>query len=84
MKKKKIMLLALGLMGVLPLKAQGSRHFTIDGEMTRDSMRYEPKAIQKVYLKHIVNGEEVLLDLLLSRIAVSISRALLLNLRRLP
>ena len=62
MKKKKIMLLALGIMGVLPLMAQGSRHFTIDGEMTRDSMRYEPKAIQKVYLKHIVNGEEVLLD----------------------
>ena len=60
MKKKKIMLLALGIMGVLPLMAQGSRHFTIDGEMTRDSMRYEPKAIQKVYLKHIVNGEEVL------------------------
>ena len=55
-KKKKIMLLALGIMGVLPLMAQGSRHFTIDGEMTRDSMRYEPKAIQKVYLKHIVNG----------------------------
>lgn len=62
MKKKKIMLLALGIMGVLPLMAQGSRHFTIDGEMTHDSMRYEPKAIQKVYLKHIVNGEEVLLD----------------------
>lgn len=47
MKKKKIMLLALGIMGVLPLMAQGSRHFTIDGEMTRDSMRYEPKAIQE-------------------------------------
>ena len=62
MMKKKIMLLAVGIMGILPMMAQGNRHFTIDGEMTRDSMRYEPKAIQKVYLKHIVNGEEVLMD----------------------
>lgn len=62
MMKKKIILLMMGCVGVLPLMAQTAKHFTIDGEMTRDSLRYTPQAITKVYLKHIVDGQEVLMD----------------------
>ena len=49
-------------MGFMPSMAQTARRFTIDGELTRDSLRYTPQAIKKVYLKHIVNGQEVMLD----------------------
>ena len=43
-----------------------------------------PSAIQKVYLKHIVNGEEVLLDSAIVKNRRFHFEALLLNLRRLP
>ena len=60
--KTKIFLLAIACMGFMPSMAQTARRFTIDGELTRDSLRYTPQAIKKVYLKHIVNGQEVMLD----------------------
>ena len=60
--KTKIFLLALACMGVMPTFAQTARRFTIDGELTRDSLRYTPQAIKKVYLKHVVNGQELMID----------------------
>lgn len=42
--------------------AQSARRYAIDGELTRDSLRYTPQAIKKVYLKRVVNGEEILTD----------------------
>ena len=60
--KTKIFLLALACMGVMPAFAQTARRFTIDGELTRDSLRYTPQAIKKVYLKHVVNGQELMMD----------------------
>lgn len=60
--RRKVVLLSLACISVMSCMAQSSRHYTIDGELTRDSLRYKPQAIKKVYLKHIVNGEEQLLD----------------------
>ena len=60
--RRKVVLLTFACLGLLPVVAQSSRHYTIDGELTRDSLRYTPQAIKKVYLKHVVNGEEQLLD----------------------
>ena len=60
--KTRIFLFALACMGIMPSMAQTARRFTIDGELTRDSLRYTPQAIKKVYLKHTVNGQEVMMD----------------------
>lgn len=60
--RKNVIILALACMGMVPCAAQTSRRYAIDGELTRDSLRYTPQAIKKVYLKHIVNGEEQMLD----------------------
>ena len=48
--KTRIFLFALACMGIMPSMAQTARRFTIDGELTRDSLRYTPQAIKKVYL----------------------------------
>ena len=60
--KTRILLFALACMGIMPTMAQTARRFTIDGELTRDSLRYTPQAIKKVYLKHVVNGQELMMD----------------------
>ncbi|MGI6242636.1 MAG: thioredoxin-like domain-containing protein [Prevotella sp.] len=42
--------------------AQQSRQFTISGTMTNDSLRYTPAKIEKLYLCHEVNGQQIKLD----------------------
>lgn len=60
--RRKIAILTLACLSAATSMAQSSRRYTIDGELTRDSLRYTPQAIKKVYLKRVVNGEETLLD----------------------
>ena len=60
--KRKIAILTLACLGAATCVAQTSRRYVIDGELTRDSLRYTPQAIKKVYLKRVVNGEEILAD----------------------
>lgn len=39
-----------------------SGKYTITGEMTRDSLRYKPEAVRTLYLNHVVNGREEIID----------------------
>ena len=47
---------------LLSLACPAQQRFTIQGEMTRDSLRFTPKKISKLYLTHLVDGEEVVID----------------------
>ncbi len=60
--KKKILFNVLVACFTLCATAQPTEKFTVSGEMTRDSLRFTPQKITKLYLKHIVNGEEITID----------------------
>ncbi len=59
---RKIAMATLACLCAAACVAQSSRRYVIDGELTRDSLRNTPQAIKKVYLKRVVNGEEILAD----------------------
>lgn len=42
--------------------AQQSRHFMISGTMTNDSLRFTPAKIEKLYLCHEVDGQQIKTD----------------------
>lgn len=56
------LLLALGVALAIHCPAQESGKYVISGEMTRDSLRFTPQAIKKVYLTRQVDGQDVKLD----------------------
>lgn len=60
--KKRILLCVVTACLALCATAQSEDKYVISGEMTRDSLRFTPQQIKKLYLKHIVNGEERMID----------------------
>ena len=57
---KTLNLLVLGML--LSMTCQAQQKFTIQGEMSRDSLRFTQQAITKVYLSCDVDGEAVVVD----------------------
>lgn len=47
---------------LLSLACPAQEKYTITGEMTRDSLRFTPKAIKKLYLMGQVDGQEIAID----------------------
>ena len=56
-------ILPLFMLGILlSLACPAQEKYTITGEMTRDSLRFTPKAIKKLYLMGQVDGQEIAID----------------------
>ena len=56
-------ILPLFMLGILlSLACPAQEKYTITGEMTRDSLRFTPKAIKKLYLMGQVDGQDIVID----------------------
>lgn len=59
---KKLILLTLSLLCMGQMAAQKKEKYVLTGEMTRDSLRFTRKAIDKLYLVCYRDGEEIKID----------------------
>ncbi len=55
-------LFMIGLAVNLGMQAQDNKTYSITGELTQDSLRFTPKTINKLYLQHEVDGQQVTID----------------------
>ncbi len=60
--KKNIVLLCTILMSMCSSWATEKGRFVLTGQLTRDSLRFTPAVVQKLYLAQLIDGEEVRID----------------------